>query len=207
MYQGRRRSSPDQSAYRRPANQQPPAWMGAQDDWQGGESPLGYQPWQEEEQAVYEETYDDGQPAYEEEPYQEPADDRFSRPMPDSEPVEEIIATNGTVRLTCTLAAMMGLFALFLCFAEKKSRAIRHFALQSVGLTAIHLAAALILLVVGTVLGVIPFLGFLMNLVCWLCYIALVIMTLFIKVRMMFFAWRGARFILPVIGRRLERFV
>lgn len=206
MYQGRRRSSPDQSAYRRPANQQPPAWMGAQDDWQGGESPLGYQPWEEEEQPVYEETNDDAQTAYEE-PYQEPTDDRYARPMEDSGPTEEIIATNGTVRLTCTLAAMMGLFALFLCFAEKKSRAIRHFALQSVGLTAVHLAAALILLVVGTVLGVIPFLGFLMNLVCWLCYIVLVIMTVFIKVRMMFFAWRGARFILPVIGQKLERFV
>lgn len=40
---------------------------------------------------------------------------------PYREQVEEIVATNRTVQLACTLAAMMPLFALFLIFAEKKA--------------------------------------------------------------------------------------
>lgn len=208
MYQGRNYNRNSRSPYSRPEGQQQPSWMGAQDQWQGGESPLAGQPWQEE--PAYQEPYEEQQAweeqPYEEPPYEEPMDDRYARPMPDDEPVEEIIATNSTVRLTCTLASMLGLFALFLCFAEKKSRAIRHFSVQSAGLMLCHLAIAVILMLVGTVLGVIPFLGFLMNLVCWLVYIAVLIVTLFIKVRMMLFAWRGVRFTLPVIGHKLQRF-
>lgn len=119
----------------------------------------------------------------------------------------ELIATNNTVKLTCTLAAMMSLFALFLCFAEKQSRAIRTYSVQSVALTALHLAAGAVLLAVGGLLGGIPLLGFLIRLACWIVYIAVLVAACVIRVRMMFAAWNGYRFDLPVIGKAVESFI
>lgn len=116
-----------------------------------------------------------------------------------------IIATNGTVKLTCTLAAMLSPFALFLCFEEKRSNAVRHFARQSAGLGCVHVALGLVLFIIGSLLGGVPFLGLLTNAVCWLCYIMVAMVTLFFRVRMMKYAWRGWRYTLPVIGRRLEK--
>lgn len=174
-------------------------WMGAEDTWQGGVPPVGGRPWQEEEPA-WEAGPDPEEPAYE--PYE---DEPWDEPQPQQ--AQEIIATNRMVLLTCTLESMMSLFALFLLFAEKKSRAIRTFAVQSVGLSVGHLAAGLALALVDALLGGIPFIGFLMNLVCLLAYIAAVIVALFLRVRMMLAAWHGVRFTLPVIGRRLERFI
>lgn len=126
---------------------------------------------------------------------------------PYREQVEEIVATNRTVQLACTLAAMMPLFALFLIFAEKKSRAMRHFSLQSVGLTLCHAVVGIVLLVVNAVFGGIPFLGFLLNLVIWIVYIAAVIVMLILRIRMMFLAWRGVKFTLPLVGTMLERLI
>lgn len=143
---------------------------------------------------VYEPDPDDMQPQYDEAWAEQP--DRF-------EP--QVIATNNTVRLTCTLASMMGLFGLFLCFAEKKSNAIRHFARQSAGLMIAHGICGLILFLIGSLLGTIPLMGFLIHLVCWLCYIAVFVTMVCMKVRMMLFAWRGWRFTLPVIGKKLEK--
>ena len=120
---------------------------------------------------------------------------------------QNITADNATLRLTCTLTAMCSLFALFLCYAEKRSRAIRSFAVQSVGLTVMHLACALALTVVASVLGFIPFLGFLVNMLCWLMYLALAIVLVVLRVRMMLAAWQGTAYKLPLIGRSLERFV
>ena len=172
-------------------------WMGAEDTWQGGEPPMSRRPWQED--PVYEEDPAWNEPVYEaydeEEAYDEP------------QQAQELIATNRMVLLTCTLESMMSLFALFLLFAEKKSRAIRAFAVQSVGLAGCHLAAAMMLALVDAVFGGIPFIGFLMNLVCLLAYIAVLIVAVLLRVRMMLAAWRGVRFTLPVIGRRLEKFV
>ena len=119
----------------------------------------------------------------------------------------ELIATNNTVKLTCTLAAMMSLFALFLCFAEKESRAIRTYSVQSVALAAAHLAAAAGLGVIGALLGGIPLLGFLIVLVCWIVYIAVLVAVCAVRVRMMLAAWRGYRFDLPLIGKAVERFL
>ncbi len=164
-------------------------------------------------EAPYTDAYD--QPPYEENydqqsAYDEPYDDRPANEDDDWEDQHskfepQVIATNSTVRLTCTLASMMGLFGLFLCFAEKKSNAIRHFARQSAGLMIANAVCALLLLVIGSLLGAIPLMGFLINLVCWLCYIVVLIVTVFMKVRMMLYAWRGWRFTLPVIGKRLEK--
>lgn len=139
---------------------------------------------------------------YEDEPYydMDPVEEESHR-----EAVEEIIATNRTVLLTCTLAAMVPPFALFLLLAEKRSRAIRHFSLQSVGLSACHVVVGLALLLVNGLLGGIPFLGFLINLVSWIVYICAVIVMLVLRIRMMLFAWRGVRFVLPFVGRWLNR--
>ena len=52
---------------------------------------------------------------------------------------QPLLATNTGVRLACTMAAMLSPFALFLCWAEKESRVIRRFAVQSVALAALHL--------------------------------------------------------------------
>lgn len=148
-----------------------------------------HRPWQEE--TFEDEPYFDMEPV-EEEPYREP--------------VSEIIATNRMVLLTCTLAAMMPLFALFLLFAEKKSRAIRHFSFQSAALSVCNVALALVLLLVNAIFGVIPYLGFLVNLILWIVYICAVLIMLVLRIRMMMFAWHGVRFALPFIGRWVERF-
>ena len=145
-------------------------------------------------------------------PWQEETweEERVVREVPsfdeDEEPVEEIIATNRMVLLTCTLAAMCSPFALFLLYAEKKSRAIRHFAVQSVALTAVHLLLGAVLLIAGLVLGGIPYFGFLLHLSGWIIYIAAVILMLVMRIRMMNFAWQGVKFVLPVIGSSIERF-
>ena len=147
-------------------------------------------PWQDEE-------FEEDQVWYDEEPtYEEPR----------RESVEEIIATNRMVLLSCTIAAMLPPFALFLLFAEKKSRAMRHFALQSVALSACHLLVAAALVLINAVTGGIPYLGFLMNLTLWIVYIAALIVMAVLRIRMMFFAWRGVRFTLPLIGNKLDRF-
>lgn len=153
------------------------------------EPQAGYRPWQEE-------TFED-EPYYDMEPVEE---------EPYREPVSEIIATNRMVLLTCTLAAMMPLFALFLFFAERKSRAIRHFSLQSIALSVCNIGFALALLLVNALLGVIPYIGFLVNLISWIMYICAAIVMLILRIRMMLFAWRGVRFVLPLFGRWVERF-
>lgn len=138
-------------------------------------------------------------------------DDRYYDMEPvEQEPrvdaVEEIVSTEAVVKLTCTLVAMLPPFALSLIFAEKKSRAIRHYALQSVGLTVCHLLTAGALLVVNAVFGGIPYLGFLLNLILWIVYIALAIVMLVVRIRMMFVAWQGGRFTLPLVGHMLDRY-
>ena len=160
----------------------PPVWD--QDGWQ--EQP----DWEDAQQ----ETYDEA-------PYEaRPEGPAHARPQP------EVIATNTAIRLTCTLCAMCGLLAIFMCWAEKESRAIRHFAVQSAAVTGLHILCALVLLLISGLLGGIPFLGFLLTMVCWLCYIAVLIVVVVIRARMMLHAWRGIRFMIPGLWRTLERF-
>ncbi len=192
-----RYSRPTGQPAQRPASQA--AWMGAEERWQGGRSPYQRPAWQEEpagEETPFE-------PPYEEEAFEELPPEP-SRRDSQAEMTREIIATNRTVLLTCTLAAMMGLFAVFLCFAEKRSRAIRHFAGQSAALTGAHVALALTLALIGGLLGAIPLLGFLLRLVCWLLYIAVFIVLTAVRIRMMFFAYQGIRFTLPFIGEKIS---
>ena len=118
-----------------------------------------------------------------------------------------LMATNTGVRLTCTMTAMIGLLALFLCHAEKESRVIRRFAVQSAALTVLHAACGAALLLVSRLLGGVPFLGMMVTLVCLLGYISLVLVLIVARFRMMEHAWQGVRFDLPrAVEKQLKRF-
>ena len=181
----------------------PPVWE---------RQPYERQPYEE---AAYEEPSYNEEPPYEEPPYEEVPYEEPSYEEPYFEPERatrvppqpEVIATNTAIRLTCTLCAMVGLLAIFMCWAEKESRAIRHFAVQSAAVTGLHLFCALMLFLISGLLGGIPFLGFLLTMVCWLCYIALLIVVVVVRARMMLHAWRGIRFAIPGLWRTFERFV
>ena len=184
--------------------------------------------WQRQpyDEAAYGEPYAEEAPPYEEapyeeppyeEPYEEPSQEPYEEPYDEPydggperatrvPPQPEVIATNTAVRLTCTLCAMCGLLTIFMCWAEKESRAIRHFAVQSAAVTGLHLFCALMLFLISGLLGGIPFLGFLLTMVCWLVYIALLVAILVVRARMMLHAWRGVRFMIPGLWRTLERF-
>ena len=118
----------------------------------------------------------------------------------------ELVSTSQAVNLTCTLAALSGLFALFLYFADQRSNAVRRVSVQSIGLSAAYLAAGIVIWLVSVTLGMIPFLGFVLKLIFDLIFIALTIVALAFKVRMMMWAYRGYAYQLPVAGRILRRF-
>ena len=144
--------------------------------------------------------------AWEEQPHEESyVEETYDDPVR-VKPQLEVIATNTAIRLTCTLCAMCGLLAVFMCWAEKESRAIRHFAVQSTAMSALHILVAAILLLVAKLLGGVPFLGFLTGMVCWLLYFSLLVAIVAVRARMMLHAWRGVRFTLPGLWRMLERF-
>lgn len=126
---------------------------------------------------------------------------------PEEVPQAQILATNRTICLICTLASMLSLFALFLVFAERRSRAIRHFSVQSVGLAAAHLGSGLVLLALGALLRPIPILGYVTTLTFLLIDLTILIAALVLRVKMMLYAWRGWRFELPILGRRLQRYL
>ena len=119
---------------------------------------------------------------------------------------QPLLATNTGVRLACTMAAMLSPFAVFLCWAERESRVIRRFAVQSTALLVFHLCGAVLLTIIGLVLGSIPYLGFLMSLLGWLIYIAVALASLFLRIKLMERAWYGRKFNLPLIERLISKF-
>ena len=146
---------------------------------------------------------DEREEPYPEIPYEELPEGFYDEELPPEEP--EIIATNGTVKLTCLLAALCSLLALFFLFAEKRSRAVRFCSVQSLSIAAAHLLGGAVLLLLGSLLGGIPFLGFLITLVCWLAYIALIVVCMVFPVRLMNAAYQGIKFTVPVVGAKLEQ--
>lgn len=186
----------------------PQVWQDERGGWQrqpaweeAPQEPYAY------EEASYEEPPYEEAP-YEEPPYDDPYDDGYDEPERPTRvpPKPEVIATNTAIRLTCTLCAMCGLLGVFMCWAEKESRAIRHFAVQSTAMSALHLFCGLLLFLISGLLGGIPFLGFLLTMVCWLVYIALLVVIVVVRTRMMLHAWRGIRFTIPGLWRMIERF-
>ena len=119
---------------------------------------------------------------------------------------QPLLATNTGVRLACTMAAMLSPFALFLCWAERESRVIRRFAVQSVALAVIHLIGVTMLAVLSLLVGSVPYFGFLMTLLGWLVYIAAAVVVLFLRIKLMERAWHGRKFDLPLIEKLIGRY-
>lgn len=119
---------------------------------------------------------------------------------------QPLLATNTGVRLACTMAAMLSVLAVFLCWAEKDSRVIRRFAVQSTALAAVHLCGGAVLVIISLVVGRVPYLGFLMTLLGWLIYIGVAVVVLFLRVKLMERAWHGRKFDLPLIERLIRKY-
>lgn len=117
-----------------------------------------------------------------------------------------MLATNTGVRLACVMAAMFSPFAVFLCWAEKESRVIRRFAVQSAALLCAHLCGAFLLGVVSILVGKVPYFGFLMTLMGWLIYVSAAVVVLALRIKLMERAWHGRKFDLPLIERMVSRF-
>lgn len=119
---------------------------------------------------------------------------------------QPLLATNTGVRLACTMAAMLSPFAIFLCWAEKESLVIRRFAVQSAALTGMHLCGALLLGVISLLVGRVPYFGFLMTLLGWMIYVAVAVVVLAARVKLMECAWHGRKFELPLLERFIRRY-
>lgn len=117
-----------------------------------------------------------------------------------------VISTSQAINLTCTLASLSALFALFLCFADQRSRAVRRFSVQSVGLGIAHIAMGMILWILSAILGLIPLVGYYLYLLLVILLAVVSVAVLLLRIRMMFHAYRGVAYVLPVIGHTLRRF-
>jgi len=118
----------------------------------------------------------------------------------------EVISTSQAVNLTGTLASLSALFALFLCFADQRSRAVRRFSVQSVGLGAAHLAIGLACWILSALLGWVPVIGYLIYILMAAALIGASAVILVLRVQMMLHAYRGEAYALPVIGQALRRY-
>ncbi len=165
-----------------------PSWRDTVDEWLPPEETRG-----EEEPEIPEEAMEAGEAG-------EIPEEAEPEPVP-----REIVATNRAIRLSCTLAAACGPLALFLLFVEHESRAIRRFSLQSTGLSAMHLAAAVLAGILGASLSALPVVGTVANVICWIAYLSVMMSCLILRIRMMAAAWQGVGFRLPLLGGWLER--
>lgn len=118
----------------------------------------------------------------------------------------DVISTSQAINLTTTLASASLLFSIFLLFADQRSRAVRRYAVQSVGLGVLHVAVALLCWIVSLLIGWAPLIGALVRLILRLVLLAFSALALVLRVRMMYSAYRGVAWVLPLIGPRLRRF-
>ena len=118
----------------------------------------------------------------------------------------EVISTSQAVNLTSTIASLSALFALFFCFADQRSRAVRRFSVQSVGLGAIHLLLGMVIWILCEILGWIPLVGSVLRGLLLLVLTVATVIMIILRVRMALHAYRGEAHVLPVIGQALRRF-
>lgn len=121
-------------------------------------------------------------------------------------PASNVISTSQAINLTCTLASLSTLFALFLCFADQRSRAVRRYAVQSVGLGVLHIAAGMACWILSAVLGWIPLAGYYLYILLVAAFIVVSVFVLTLRIRLMFNAYRGLAYVLPSVGQALRRF-
>lgn len=121
-------------------------------------------------------------------------------------PPGTVISNNPLVNLTATAASSSFLIGLFLCFADQRSRTIRRYSVQSVGLGAVWLALAMVMWIVSILLGYIPFIGPVLGTVLMIITALATLAVVVTRVRMMLSAYRGVAYVLPFIGKTLRRF-
>ena len=73
-------------------------------------------------------------------------------------------------------------------------------------LAALHLLGGAVLGVVSVLVGSVPYFGFLMTLAGWLIYIAVALVTLYLRVKLMERAWHGRKFDLPMMEKWIGRY-
>ncbi|MDR1599886.1 MAG: hypothetical protein LBS11_08485 [Oscillospiraceae bacterium] len=121
-------------------------------------------------------------------------------------PAGAVISNNPTVNLTATLASLSFLAGLFLCFADTRSRTIRRYSVQSVGLGAIWIAFIMAVWILALLAAYIPFVGGALEIAFWIIGGVGTLVCFALRVRMMFSAYRGLAYALPVIGSTLRKF-
>lgn len=117
-----------------------------------------------------------------------------------------LISTNSVINLTCTLCAMSGALGLFFCFADKRSQAVRRYAVQSTALLFVYAIASVACYVIGAVLGVLPFMGGMLRAALQLVWAVLTVLNLVARIKMMFHAYAGEAYVLPLIGEHARTF-
>lgn len=130
----------------------------------------------------------------------------YNHQEPDSSPLGTVISTNQTVNLTATLASICFASGLFFCFADQRSRTIRRYSVQSVGLGVFWIAIVMMLWILSALLGWIPVVGTVFSIIFLIIGIACTVANLILRVKLMFQAYRGLAYVLPVIGEMLRRF-
>lgn len=155
-------------------------------------------------QEAYDQPYQQYQP-----PYGDSYDDQtyYEEPVYDTQNGQpEIVSTSQAINITCTVASLSALAALFLCFADQRSRAVRRFSIQSVGLGIAHIGFGLACWLVDMLLGWVPYIGYWIHILLIGVVIAVSILFFLLRIRMMFHAYRGEAHLLPLIGQSLRRF-
>ncbi|MDR1262568.1 MAG: hypothetical protein LBK46_03640 [Oscillospiraceae bacterium] len=129
----------------------------------------------------------------------------YNHQEPDA-PVGAVISNNPVVNLTATFASASFLAGLFLCFADAHSKTIRRYSVQSVGLGAAWIAFAMAAWILALLAAFIPFVGGALAAVFYIICGAGTLVYAVTRVKMMFSAYRGLAYVLPVIGETLRRF-
>lgn len=137
------------------------------------------------------------EPIYEEDEYISEAEPTIKR---------EIVSTSQAINLTCTLSALSSLFALFLYFNDERSRAVRRFSVQSIGLGVMYLFTAMTFLIISFTVGTIPIIGMVIDLILGVAFACITVLVIYQKIRMMQNAYKGYAYLLPLCGQWLRRF-
>lgn len=145
---------------------------------------------------------DDQEYMYDEQ--EEPMDDYVEEEP--RRPQRAIISTNLTVNLICTLCSMLGILGVFFFFAEKRSQAVRRYAVQSTGLFFVVAVITVVLWVLALIFGAIPVFGMVFGGLMRLLMFGVFALNVVGRIRMMFSAYRGEAYVLPLIGAHLRQF-
>ncbi|MDR0396111.1 MAG: hypothetical protein LBH66_02270 [Oscillospiraceae bacterium] len=129
----------------------------------------------------------------------------YNHQEPDT-PIGAVISNNPVVNLTATIASASFMAGLFLCFADTRSKTIRRYSVQSVGLGAAWIAFAMAVWILALLVSYIPIAGGALETALYVVGGIGTIVCFITRVRMMFSAYRGLAYALPVVGATLRKF-